>query len=81
MNLIIKELKPDLLEDFLHFFDNVAFSNNPEWGGCYCHFYHFPGNMEEWGKATKDQNRNATISLIKEEISLLPPISLALGKH
>ncbi len=68
MELTIKELTPDLLEDFLHFFDNVAFSDNPGWGGCYCHFYHFPGNMEEWGKATKDQNRNATISLIKEEV-------------
>ena len=68
MNLIIKELTPELLEDFLHFFDNIAFSDNPEWGGCYCHFYHFPGNMEQWEECTKGHNRNATISLIKEEL-------------
>ena len=67
MDLIIKPLTPDLLEDFLNFFDNIAFSDNPEWGGCYCHFYHFPGSMEEWGKATTEQNRNATKKMIKEK--------------
>jgi ribosomal protein S18 acetylase RimI-like enzyme len=68
MDLIIKELTPSLIKDFLNFFDNIAFSDNPEWGGCYCHFYHFPGNMEQWEKCTKEQNRNATINLIKEEV-------------
>ena len=68
MDLKIKPLGPDLLEDFLHFFDNIAFSDNPEWGGCYCHFYHFAGNMEQWEKATKEQNRNATKTLINEEL-------------
>ncbi|MBY9019937.1 MAG: GNAT family N-acetyltransferase [Candidatus Lokiarchaeota archaeon] len=68
MNLDIKPLTSDLIKYFLNFFDNIAFSDNPEWGGCYCHFYHFPGNKEEWGKATKDQNRNATKTLIKKEI-------------
>ncbi|MBY9008391.1 MAG: GNAT family N-acetyltransferase [Candidatus Lokiarchaeota archaeon] len=67
MDLIIKTLTPDLMEDFLNFFDNIAFSDNPEWGGCYCHFYHFAGNMEQWKKATKEQNRNATKILIKKE--------------
>ncbi len=68
MELIIKELTPDLLEDFLHFFDIIAFSDNPKWGGCYCHFYHFAGNMEQWEKCTKEHNRNATINLIKEKL-------------
>jgi len=67
LELKIKPLAPELLEDFLNFFDNIAFSDNPEWGGCYCHFYHFAGNMEQWKEATKEQNRNATITLIKEE--------------
>ena len=66
MDLIIKQLAPDLLEDFFDFFDNIAFSDNPEWGGCYCHFYHFDGDMEQWGKATKEQNRSATKMLIKD---------------
>jgi GNAT superfamily N-acetyltransferase len=28
-------------EDFLFFFDQVAFTDNPEWKGCYCVFYHW----------------------------------------
>ena len=67
MDVKIKPLAPDLLDDFLHFFDNIAFSDNPEWKGCYCHFYHFAGDMEQWEKATKEQNRNSTITLIKEK--------------
>jgi ribosomal protein S18 acetylase RimI-like enzyme len=67
LDIIIKTLTPDLLEDFLNFFDNIAFSDNPDWAGCYCHFYHFPGNMEQWQKATKEENRNASINLIKGE--------------
>jgi len=68
LDVIIKPLTPDLIEDFLNFFDNIAFSDNPDWGGCYCHFYHFAGNMEQWGEATKEHNRDATKTLIKEEI-------------
>jgi len=67
LDVIINQLTPGLIDDFLNFFDNIAFSDNPEWGGCYCHFYHFTGNMEEWEQVSKDQNRNATITLIKEE--------------
>ncbi len=67
MDIIIKTLTPDLLEDFLNFFDNIAFSDNPDWAGCYCHFYHFPGTMEQWGEVTKENNRKATIHLIKEK--------------
>lgn len=67
MDLIIKTLTPDLIEDFLNFFDNIAFSDNPDWAGCYCHFYHFPGTREQWVETTKDQNRTATIKLIKEK--------------
>ena len=43
MSVIIKSLGPELTDDFLYFFDNLAFSDNPEWAGCYCHFYHFKG--------------------------------------
>ncbi|MFX1448747.1 MAG: GNAT family N-acetyltransferase [Promethearchaeota archaeon] len=67
MHIIIKPLIPELVEDFLFFFDNIAFSDNPEWGSCYCQFYHFAGNMEEWKKTTKEQNRNAAKTLIGEE--------------
>lgn len=40
-DLVVKELTPSLRDDFLFFFDNVAFADNPDWSGCYCSLYHF----------------------------------------
>ncbi len=42
--LIVKELMPSLRDDFLHFFDNIAFVDNPDWSDCYCSAYHFTNN-------------------------------------
>jgi len=39
----VRELKPELLSDYLKFFDK-AFSDFPHWAGCYCGFYDTPGN-------------------------------------
>ena len=39
--LVIKELSPSLRDDFLLFFDHVAFADNPDWSDCYCSAYHF----------------------------------------
>src|SRR2546422_1010526 len=46
--LVVKELTPSLRDDFLHFFDKVAFADNPDWSDCYCSAYHFANNK---GKA------------------------------
>src|SRR5207244_412106 len=43
--LVVKELTPSLRDDFLLFFDNVAFANNPDWSDCYCSAYHFTNNQ------------------------------------
>ena len=34
----VRELRPELLQDYLRFFDQ-AFSDFPHWAGCYCGFY------------------------------------------
>ena len=47
---VIWELTPELLDDFLNFFDHDAFADNPVWFGCYCMYYHFMGTVEEWDK-------------------------------
>ncbi|HEV2120051.1 MAG TPA: GNAT family N-acetyltransferase [Candidatus Bathyarchaeia archaeon] len=39
--LVVKELTPSLRDDFLLFFDHIAFAENPEWADCYCYPYHF----------------------------------------
>jgi len=63
MNIIIKPLSTDLLNDFLFFFDNIVFTENPDWSKCYCYSFHFTGADEEW---TKKNNRSAVIKLIGE---------------
>jgi ribosomal protein S18 acetylase RimI-like enzyme len=64
MNVDIKKLSPDLLNKFLYFFDNVAFTDNPSWADCYCHFHHFQGSREEWAKSSAKHNRKASSELI-----------------
>src|SRR2546421_10746248 len=59
--LVVKELTPSLKDDFLHFFDNVAFADNPDWSDCYCSAYHFTNNK---GKA---ESRREASSLIEED--------------
>ncbi len=63
MNISVKALSSDLLEDYLYFFDNIIFSENPGWSKCYCYSFHFTGSADQWNK--KD-NRAAVISLIRE---------------
>lgn len=36
MNIEIKKLTPELLDDYLYFFENVAHTDNEEWDRCYC---------------------------------------------
>ena len=64
MNIDIRELKPALLNDYLFFFDNITFKENPHWSKCYCYSFHFTGPDEEW---TKTNNRIAIQKLITQE--------------
>lgn len=47
MDIEIKKLSPELIGDYINFFENVAFSDNPEWGGCYCVWYHWNDILEK----------------------------------
>src|SRR5690348_8626941 len=58
-DLVVKELMPALKDDFLLFFDHVAFADNPDWADCYCYPYHFADR----GKA---ENRRAASNQIEE---------------
>ena len=66
-NITIKSLSPALLDDYLNFFDNDAFADNPHWASCYCHCYHFSHNDCDWDKTTAEENRTAVIELIKSD--------------
>lgn len=63
MDIIIKPLTPDLLKDYLFFFDNIVFTDNPDWSICYCFSYHFIGTSEQWNK---EENRSSAIRYINE---------------
>lgn len=63
MELTIKPLTPELITDYLYFFDNMVFTENPDWSKCYCYSFHFVGPDEKWNK--KD-NRAAVTKMIKE---------------
>jgi GNAT superfamily N-acetyltransferase len=43
-NVEVRDLTPELLDDYLKFFDKDAFTDFPEWSGCYCGFYDTPGD-------------------------------------
>jgi ribosomal protein S18 acetylase RimI-like enzyme len=40
MNISIKKLEPSRVNDYMRFFDNIAFCDNPAWSLCYCCFYY-----------------------------------------
>lgn len=51
MEVVVRQLKPELVNDYLRFFDEDAFTDFPHWSGCYCGFYDTPG--EDWDPTAK----------------------------
>ncbi len=72
MNIQIKKLTPELIKDYIDFFDNRAFTDNREWSACYCVFYHW---NDEYDKSIRapgvdihEHNRNLAADLIKKGV-------------
>ena len=64
--IVVHRLAADRRDDFLRFFDHEhgpAFSDNPEWAKCYCHFYHVPKAIE-WKSFDARANRVAITARI-----------------
>lgn len=59
-------LSPARLDDYLAFFDSEAFSDNPNWAGCYCYFYLAPHAEKEWVERTAAENRIAISQCIRD---------------
>ena len=53
----VKPLTAEILDDFLYFFDRVAFSDNPDWASCYCTYYHIACSDGQWAGRSKEENR------------------------
>jgi|LSQX01.2.fsa_nt_gb GNAT superfamily N-acetyltransferase len=70
MNIEIRKLTIQLLEDWLYFFDKVAFCGNDKWAGCYCMCFHWNeelANKRKWGCSPEDGsfNRECAAEFIK----------------
>ena len=63
MKFDIRPLTKDLKEDYLFFFDNIAFEENPDRSSCYCCDYHFLGDAET---CTREISRPFVANLINE---------------
>jgi ribosomal protein S18 acetylase RimI-like enzyme len=61
-----RPLSEDLLADYLRFFDEKAFTDNPRWAFCFCYFpYHDPAKID-WQKRTGPENREAISACVRD---------------
>jgi GNAT superfamily N-acetyltransferase len=65
MRTEIKPLSRETLADFLRFFDDVGFTDNPDWSACYCCFYHLDPAKGPFEKRTREENRTAAREMIQ----------------
>ena len=63
-NCVIRELAPELVNDYVTFFDHDAFGDNPSWAACYCYFNQAPHQFRNWDERTAAENRQAVSHLI-----------------
>jgi GNAT superfamily N-acetyltransferase len=58
-DIVIRPLTPELVGDYLAFFDHVAFADHPEWQFCYCNFLHHDHAQSKFSATKADDNRAA----------------------
>lgn len=72
MNIVIKKLTPELTKDYIDFMEQVAFTDNEEWAGCYCVFYHWNDAFEKASQLHPEGSicyrRDLSIKFIQEGI-------------
>jgi GNAT superfamily N-acetyltransferase len=61
----VRDLTPELLDDYLQFFDKDAFTDFPEWSECYCGFYDTPGDNWDASAESGPAHRKARAERIK----------------
>jgi GNAT superfamily N-acetyltransferase len=62
----IRELGPELLEDYVYFMEHDAFGGNPDWEGCYCREGHWAGSSSAADTETRETNKTVMTGLIAE---------------
>ena len=60
----VRPLAPELLPDFLAFFEGEAFADHPQWRFCWCQFPHVDHAQVAWPRRTGEENRAAACERI-----------------
>jgi len=60
----VRQLAPELLQDFLSFFEGEAFADNPKWRSCFCQFLYVNHSTVNWNSRTAGENRAAACERI-----------------
>ena len=66
LSIEVRPLTEERLGDYLRFFDEKAFTDNPRWAFCYCYFpYHDPDKID-WQRRTGPENRTAISACVRD---------------
>lgn len=75
MNIEIKKLTPELCDDWLGYFDGIAFGDHGEWALCYCLEGHMTRQANEDLKDHVERRKYAKYEApMTKNIHLLMPI-------
>ena len=75
----VRDVTPEAVADYHHFFDHIAFRDYPAWQSCYCMETHRTQNDAEWAARTAGDNRRDMTALI-ERGKVTALLALADGK-
>ncbi len=67
MNLRIKKLMPEMWQDYLYYFENIAFTDHEEFSMCYCLESHLSAQEDDM-LDTKEKRRKKVKELIQNGI-------------
>ena len=65
MRVQVLQLTPEKVDRYLEFFDKEAFTDFPDWSGCYCGFYDTPGDTWDAGASAGPEHRAARAERIR----------------
>ena len=63
-DVAVKELTPALHDELMHFFDVIAFADNPHWARCFCTFF-LANSGDEHEAHTRAENRTKRSAVIR----------------
>ncbi|HML48538.1 MAG TPA: GNAT family N-acetyltransferase [Clostridia bacterium] len=68
MEIDIRPLTPALLDDYLCFFNNVAFTDHPEWSQCYCVHFHWNDQCEAESMSGGKSSLDLAVHMIRNGV-------------